>query len=253
MTNRLTESIPEPLAQMLKCPSGNTDAPPSEEQAEWRLCLYVLGRNPQSETAIRNLQRLCETHLAGRYQVEVIDLLVTPQLSREHQIVVIPTLVRKLPEPIRKIIGDLSDTKRTLVGLELEAAPRTKGLPMRYPRNKECTHADLAPEPARLRLQLYVSGATRRSSLAIANIKAIGESRLHGQYDLEVIDACQQAELLRNQQIVVLPTLIKHLPPPIRRMVGDLSDKESVLLSLGLDPNEPDETKPRSNDPNADG
>jgi circadian clock protein KaiB len=89
-------------------------------------------------------------------------------------------------------------------------------------------------EPVRLRLQLYVSGATPRSTQAIANIKAIGEAHLQGRYDLEVIDAYQQAELLRDQQIVVLPTLIKHLPLPMRRMVGDLSDTERVLLSLGI-------------------
>jgi circadian clock protein KaiB len=122
---------------------------------------------------------------------------------------------------------------------------------MKNPPNEESIGEDLAPEPVRLRLQLYVSGATPRSALAIANIKAIGEGRLHGHYDLEVIDACQQADLLRNQQIVVLPTLIKHLPLPIRRMVGDLSDTERVLLSLGLDPDEPDAIEPDSNDRNA--
>jgi circadian clock protein KaiB len=100
--------------------------------------------------------------------------------------------------------------------------------------------ADLKPDSTRLRLQLYVSGATPCSSRAIANIMTIGEGRLRGQYDLEVIDACQQADLLRDQQIVVLPTLIKHLPLPMRRIVGDLSDTESVLLSLGLTPDRPE-------------
>jgi circadian clock protein KaiB len=118
--------------------------------------------------------------------------------------------------------------------------------------NEEGTGEDLAPEPVRLRLQLYVSGATPRSSRAIANITAIGEGRLRGEYDLEVIDACQQAELLRNQQIVVLPTLIKQLPLPMRRIVGDLSDTAGVLLSLGLDPDSPDATEPHSDDPDAD-
>jgi circadian clock protein KaiB len=107
-----------------------TSPPPLPAQpAEWSLCLYVLGHSPQSQAAIRSLRRLCETHLSGRYQIEVIDLLMTPRLSRDHQIVAIPTLVRKLPGPIRKIIGDLSDTERTLVGLELKAASRTKPLP----------------------------------------------------------------------------------------------------------------------------
>jgi circadian clock protein KaiB len=108
-------------------------------------------------------------------------------------------------------------------------------------------------EPARLHLQLYVSGAAPRSARAIANIMAIGGGRLHGQYDLEIIDACQQAELLRNQQIDVLPTLIKRLPLPMRRMVGDLSDRENVALCLELDPNNPDETERHGNDPDVQG
>jgi circadian clock protein KaiB len=103
--------------------------PSPEPTSEWRLRLYVLGHSPQSEAAIRNLRRLCETHLSGRYQIEIVDLLVTPRLARDDQIVAIPTLIRKLPSPIRKIIGDLSDTERTLVGLELKPAARTKRLP----------------------------------------------------------------------------------------------------------------------------
>lgn len=87
---------------------------------EWELRLYTAGQTPRSLTAIANLRRICEEHLKGRYHIEVIDLLENPQLSRDHQIVAIPTLVRKLPTPIRKIIGDLSDTTRTLVGLQLK-------------------------------------------------------------------------------------------------------------------------------------
>jgi circadian clock protein KaiB len=94
------------------------------------------------------------------------------------------------------------------------------------------------------RLQLYISGATPRSAQAVANVNAITEKRLSGRYELEVIDVGQQAALAREQQIVVLPTLIKHLPPPIRRIVGDLSDTEKVLLGLGLTLEEPDDTEP---------
>lgn len=96
--------------------------------------------------------------------------------------------------------------------------------------------ADAAVDPPRYRLRLYVSGATPRSTRAIENIKALGERRLAGRYDLEVIDAYQQAELARDDQIIVLPTLIKSLPGPLRRLVGDLSDEEQVLLGLGLGP-----------------
>lgn len=92
---------------------------------EWELRLYVAGQTPASLAAVTNLRRICEEHLQGRYRIELIDLLVNPQLSREDQIVAIPTLVRKLPVPIRKIIGDLSDTTRTLVGLQLRTATDT--------------------------------------------------------------------------------------------------------------------------------
>lgn len=89
----------------------------------WCLRLYVAGRNPRSVRALENLEVLCETYLAGRCDIEVIDLLDNPTLARSDQIVAVPTLVRKLPEPVRKIIGDLSNTERVLVGLDLR--PRT--------------------------------------------------------------------------------------------------------------------------------
>ena len=92
---------------------------PPEPPAEWELRLYVAGQTPRSLVALKNLRRLCEEHLQGRYRIEVVDLLVNPQLSRDDQILAVPTLVRKLPEPMRKIIGDLSDTERVLVGLQL--------------------------------------------------------------------------------------------------------------------------------------
>jgi circadian clock protein KaiB len=90
----------------------------------WQLRLYVAGQSPKSVTAFANLKRLCEEHLAGEFEIEVIDLIENPRLAKDDQIVAIPTLVRKLPQPIRKIIGDLSDTERTLVGLQLR--PSTK-------------------------------------------------------------------------------------------------------------------------------
>ena len=85
----------------------------------WDLRLYTAGQTPKSLAAIRNLKRICETHLAGRYHIEVVDLLANPRLAKDDQIVAIPTLVRKLPDPLRKIVGDLSDEARTLVGLQL--------------------------------------------------------------------------------------------------------------------------------------
>jgi circadian clock protein KaiB len=91
----------------------------------WRLRLYVAGQTPKSITALANLKRLCEGHLAGRYRIEVVDLLKQPHLARRDEIVVLPTLVRTLPAPIRKIIGDLSNEERVLVGLGV--LPRARG------------------------------------------------------------------------------------------------------------------------------
>jgi circadian clock protein KaiB len=85
----------------------------------WQLRLHVAGSTPKSLTAFSNLKQICETHLRGRYRIEVIDLIAQPRLSKGDQIFVIPTLVRKLPVPVRKITGDLSDTERVLVGLNL--------------------------------------------------------------------------------------------------------------------------------------
>lgn len=85
----------------------------------WNLRLYVAGATPKSVAAFANLKKLCEEHLAGKYRIEVIDLVKKPQLAKDDQILAVPTLVRKLPEPIKKIIGDLSNTERVLVGLDL--------------------------------------------------------------------------------------------------------------------------------------
>lgn len=100
-------------------PDDPLDAPAADDEV-WDLRLYVAGQTPKSVTAFANLKKLCEEHLAGKYRIEVVDLLEHPQLARGDQIVAIPTLVRKLPEPVRKIIGDLSNTERTLVGLQLK-------------------------------------------------------------------------------------------------------------------------------------
>ncbi len=89
------------------------------ETAPIRLTLYVAGQTPKSVAAIRNLEQICREHFAGRYTVEVVDLRTAPHLAREHNIVAIPTLVRELPTPMRKLIGDLSDTEKVLVSLSM--------------------------------------------------------------------------------------------------------------------------------------
>lgn len=91
-------------------------------RAEWELRLYVAGQTARSVAALANLERICEEHLAGIYRIEVIDVLENPQLARGDQILALPTLVRKLPRPMKKLIGDLSNTERVLIGLDLRPA-----------------------------------------------------------------------------------------------------------------------------------
>ena len=95
------------------------DAAIADDGEVWHLRLYVAGQSPKSLHAFANLKSLCEEHLAGRYEIEVIDLAEDPSLARSDDILAIPTLVRRLPAPLRKIIGDLSNTERVLVGLRL--------------------------------------------------------------------------------------------------------------------------------------
>ena len=99
--------------------------PPTGANGEaevWELRLYIAGQTPRSVAAFANLKKLCEEHLPGRYKIEVIDLMQHPQLAAGDQIVAIPTLVRRLPEPLRRIVGDLSNAERALVGLQLRPA-----------------------------------------------------------------------------------------------------------------------------------
>jgi circadian clock protein KaiB len=99
--------------------SMKEEKPVQTEIDKWVLRLYVAGQTPKALTAFANLKKICEEQLKGKYSIEVIDLLVNPQLGSEDQILALPTLVRKLPVPVRKIIGDLSNTERVLVGLNL--------------------------------------------------------------------------------------------------------------------------------------
>ena len=95
---------------------------PRRPSALWQLRLYVTGQSHKSQVALANLKQVCESHLKGRYRITVVDLLKHPQLAKGHQILAIPTVVRKLPKPVRTIIGNLSDTDRLLVGLDLHRA-----------------------------------------------------------------------------------------------------------------------------------
>jgi circadian clock protein KaiB len=105
----------------------NTESKESKDAVDfWQLRLYVAGQTPKSLTAFGNLKKICEEHLSGKYRIEIVDLLENPMLAKGDQILAIPTLVRKLPEPVRKIIGDLSNTDRVLVGLDLRPLPEAE-------------------------------------------------------------------------------------------------------------------------------
>jgi circadian clock protein KaiB len=105
---------PKSLAEVTAAGDGDPE--------KWELRLYVAGKTPRSVAAIANLQRLCDEHLTGKYTIEIVDLIAHPHLARGDEIIAIPTLVRKLPEPIRRVIGDLSNVERALVGLQLRPA-----------------------------------------------------------------------------------------------------------------------------------
>lgn len=100
--------------------NGNSAQHDGHNPGRWNLRLYVAGQTPRSMTAFQNLKNICEEYLKGQYHIEVVDLMENPTLARGDQILAIPTLVRKLPQPIRKIIGDLSNTERVLVGLDIQ-------------------------------------------------------------------------------------------------------------------------------------
>lgn len=104
-----------------RMPATSKRAAGKAEIKKWDLRLYVAGQTAKSLQAFANLKRICEEHLSGEYRIEIIDLLLSPQLAKGDQIFALPTVVRKLPEPVRKIIGDLSNKERVLVGLDLQS------------------------------------------------------------------------------------------------------------------------------------
>jgi circadian clock protein KaiB len=113
---------------MKKSDAGRRDPAAVEDATEvWELRLYVAGQTPKSRAAFDNLKKICEDHLAGRYTIQVIDLVQHPQLAAGDQILALPTVVRKLPQPLCKVVGDLRDTERALVGLQLRQARPSGG------------------------------------------------------------------------------------------------------------------------------
>lgn len=114
------KTLPTPKKRTRTVKNGHAAESDGNSADRWNLRLYVAGQTPRSMTAFKNLQNICEEYLKDQYHIEVIDLMENPTLARGDQILAIPTLVRKLPQPIRKIIGDLSNTERVLVGLDIQ-------------------------------------------------------------------------------------------------------------------------------------
>lgn len=108
-------------------PSAYADVGDGAADDPWTLRLYIAGDSPKSRTALANLQRLCDTHLEGKYKIEVIDLKTRPELAKADQILALPTLIRKVPEPMKRLIGDLSNAERALIGLDLGASATKDG------------------------------------------------------------------------------------------------------------------------------
>ncbi len=209
----------------------------------------MAGQTPKSIRAFANLKVLCEEHLKGRYRIEVIDLMENPQLARGDQIVAVPTLVRDLPGPVRKIIGDLSNTERMLMGLDAANGRLTRlwKVHMKRPSKKTRPAGKRKPGSPRKMEQAGASFSPGKVRLAFVHKRIHVEigagckeyqaglrAALEGRYDLEVIDIYQQANLARDEQIVAVPTLIKRLPLPLRRLIGDLSNQDKVLFGLDL-------------------
>ncbi len=162
--------------------------------AGWDLRLYVAGETPRSRRAIANLQKICDEHLKGECRVEVIDVTKNPALARGDQILALPTLVRRLPPPLKRIIGDLSNAERVLIGLDLRQPEVEVTMKTRTPRRGRSSGD-------RYVLRLYVTGQTPRSTRAVENLKRICEEYLEGRYHLEIIDLYQQPELAKTQQL----------------------------------------------------
>ena len=183
----------------------------------YNLRLYVAGQTPKSITALANLKKICEEHLVGRYQIEVIDLLEHPQLAAGDQILAVPTLVRRLPEPLKRIIGNLSNMERVLVGLDLRS-----GCGAMSETADTCACEGSALCVAAVHYRHDVALHRGRSPI----LRRVCEERLHGEYDLEVIDIYQHPAAAKEYQILAAPTLVKMLPLPLRRIIGDLANEE---------------------------
>ena len=184
---------------------------------EWQLRLYVAGQTARSASALANLKKMCETHLAGRYEIEVIDLLVNPKLAAGDQILAVPTLVRLLPEPMKKIIGTCP-TWSACWSVSTCNRSSERPAPM-----TAASRSTLPTEAVRQRQRLALGACDRQRAAHLRGASAgplstwtWSTSRLH-------------PERARAEQLIAVPTLIKLQPLPVRRFIGDMSRTEAIV------------------------
>ncbi len=195
-------------------------AAPGVPEERWNLRLYVAGQTDKSIRAIRNLNRICTEHLNGHYTIEVIDLMERPQLAEGDQILAIPTLVRRLPEPIENHRRPVERRARLDRTRHSSARKGMNGI------------AGSAMSDVRYALTLFITGITPRSLRAVANVRAFCEGEMNGSYDLEIVDLYEHPERAQPANVVVSPTLVRSLPHPVRLLFGDMSDRQQLCAVL---------------------
>ena len=198
------------------------------------LRLYVAGQTPKSVLAFTNLKKICEEHLKGHYRIEIVDLLEIRNSQAATRSWHCPPSCGNSPNRSRRSSA-ISPTRNACLS-DWICARASDAVMLLKPDDLCATleQAARAPGDERYILRLYVAGLTTRSSRAVSNLKDICDKYLEGRYDLDVIDIYQQPGLTRGEQIVAAPTLIKKLPLPIRRIIGDMSNRDRVLVGLDL-------------------
>jgi len=214
----------------------------------WVLRLYVNNQTPKSIAAFARAKKLCEERLEGQYRLDLVDLAKNPQLAEGDQIVAVPTLVRYLPEPMCKVVGDLADEERTLVGLQLrppspaalaEEGPAEERLktaysPMLTSLATRALMERLLATPGREKavFRLYVTSMSPRSIESIAAIRVVCDQFLRDRYELDVVNLTEHPELAEKDGVVATPMLVRELPLPARKLVGDLTKPDRIILVL---------------------
>lgn len=191
------------------------------------LRLYVTGRNPMCARALQNLRQTCDAYLPGRYRVEVIDLSESPRLAAEDGVIAVPTVVRRSPGPVRKVVGDLSDTGSLLAGLELPS------LLDDVPRPEE----EVPPAPrtdARWEPVLYINGGSARAPAVVEAVRRLCDTSVTGHVGLRVVDVENEPTLALQDGNVRTRTL----PEPLRRLARDVANIGRVHVDGDVDESE---------------